>query len=236
VATALIAPGAQASTARVFDLTFDSSASRQLGSADLTVRTVTANGGSIAQATGYDGSGAGDFPDYAATDPPMAVTTAVDETGTDDLAPRKSAFTFGADFALDAVNEGSSVDNGNNLIQRGLYTSSMQFKIQLDSDRPSCRVKGSAGAVSVPAPMTAEQGTWYSASCHRAGQDVVLTVRRLSDGRVWTAKRSGPIGTLTTSASVPLSVGGKASSATSIMTSASDQFNGLIDNAFLDIG
>src|SRR4051812_42672459 len=77
---------------------------------------------------------------------PHAVIQVLDRRGTDDLDPGAGPFRFGADFNLDAVSEDSGPggrDNGDNLIQRGLFNQQAQYKIQLDHDTALCRVKGS---------------------------------------------------------------------------------------------
>jgi hypothetical protein len=231
------APASAATNGRELDLTFDSARtlSRQSGDAALTIRTLTHDGGAVRSVTGYDGSGAARFPAFARSNPPMAILTVVDQTGADDLEPAKQEFRFGADFSLDATSQTSSVDNGNNLIQRGLFNGTSQYKIELDSDRPKCRVMGGAGAVLVKATSDVSPGTWYRASCFRDGSRVTLTVKRLSDGKKWTYEKSGAIGSLTYKSSIPLTVGGKAKSPSRIFTKASDQFNGKVDNAFVNL-
>lgn len=206
----------------------------QSGNADLRVRELTARGGDIDRVSGQPGGRAARFPRYRQSDAPVAVISVVDESGGDDLAPGSRDFTFGADFALDRTSQGSSTDNGNNLVQRGLYNDPMQYKIELDGRQPRCRVKGSAGAVLVRSSLRVSPDVWYDVRCSRAGSRVVLEVTRLSNGRTWRDARSGSIGSLQISRTVPLSVGGKLAHATRIAGS-SDQFNGRVDNVFLNV-
>jgi hypothetical protein len=235
---AVPAPGTAtaATNGRELDLTFDNATmDRQSGAATVTVRTLTHKGGVVKRVSGYE-SQAARFPAFAqSSNPPLAILTVVDRTGADDLQPVDQKFRFGADFSLDAKSQTSPVDNGNNLIQRGLYDAPMQYKLEMDGNRPRCRVKGDAGAVLVKAGMTVQPKTWYRATCLRSGSTVTLTIERRDDGKTWTFHRSGRIGALRISRSVPLTVGGKAKSPTRINTKASDEFNGKVDNAFLNL-
>jgi hypothetical protein len=228
-------PAGAAVAGREMDLTFGAALKQaNSGNSPLTVRTVTRNGGQVASTSGPDG-GAVRLPAYQASNAPVAVLAVTDPDGTDDLAPGTARFTFGADFALDAKSQGSRTDNGNNLVQRGLYDHRMQFKLQVDGNRPLCRVKGSGGAVSVKSSRTITPGVWHRAVCKRSGSQVTLTVTRLSDGVKWTSSRVGATGSLQPSSrSVPVSVGGKLDAKGSLARSA-DQFNGKVDNAFVNV-
>jgi hypothetical protein len=168
--------------------------------------------------------------------PPQAVLTVVDAQGVDDLSPGNADFRFGADFRLDGRSQGSSSDNGNNLIQRGLFGAKMQYKLQVDGNRPLCRLKGTGGVVEVRSSRKVPSEAWHSAICIRRGQEVLLHVVRLGDGKKWTYRASGRTGSLVpSSSSVPLSIGGKVHDSGQIMGSSADQFNGRIDNAFLQV-
>jgi hypothetical protein len=205
------------------------------GASSLSTRIRTRNGGSVEVVPGSKSGSAGSFPSFRASDPPQAVITAVDEQGVDDLLPGSRTFRFGADFYLFSRSQGSSSDNGNNLIQRGLFDADMQYKLQVDGNRPSCRVKGDAGAVTVSSTRRVPTGVWHRATCTRTGNEVLLRVVRLSDGTRWTYRATGQTGTLDTARSVPLAVGGKVDSRGDIEAESADQFNGRIDNAFLNI-
>jgi hypothetical protein len=230
-------PAEAASTGKELDLRFEAAGARtNSGVSVLTVRTVSAHGGTVRQVGGFGGGSAIRLPAFATGSAPMAVMSAVDQQGQDDLSPGTARFRFGADFTLDAQSQGSSVDNGNNLIQRGSFRAAMQYKVEIDGRRPGCRVKGSAGAVSVRSPREVTPDTWYRVKCLREGPTVTLRVVRLADHTAWTYRRSGPIGSVQTPRrSLPLSVGGKVNARGGIATSSSDQFNGRIDNAFVNV-
>jgi hypothetical protein len=237
-AVVVAAPHAEAALAgpEVY-LTFDRSSLRtNSGGSEMQVRIRTLNGGSITSATSHDGGSAARYPAYQGSNPPLAVMTVVDGAGADDLNPGAAKFSFGADFRLDQTSQGSSSDNGDNLIQRGLYGAPMQFKIELDDRRPLCRVKGNGGAVTVRSSRAVSTQTWHRATCARDGRTVVLKVKRLTDGAIWTTSASGFSGELRApSRATPLSVGGKVDAQGEILRQSADQFNGRVDNAFLKI-
>jgi hypothetical protein len=230
-------PAHAATTGKELDLTFEGSDARtNAGTTSLTVRTLTANGGRVRMVAGESGGSAIRLPAFADSNPPLALLEIIDEQGADDLSPGTARFRYGADFTLDPTSQGSTVDNGNNLLQRGSFRADMQYKVEVDGGRPGCRVKGSAGAVAVRSPRTVVPGDWYRATCLRDGSTLTLTVRRLADGKVWRYSRSGQTGSLQApSRSLPLSVGGKLTARGTIAVKSSDQFNGRVDNAFLNV-
>ena len=77
-------------------------------------------------------------------------------------------FRFGVDFALDDVTQGGE-DDGNNLVQRGLSADPVQFKIQADGDRASCRLAGDEGSVVITSQVELEPHVWYRIVCSRTG-------------------------------------------------------------------
>jgi hypothetical protein len=235
--TVLGSPAHSAPAGREVNLTFeDADLGSNSGNVSATADVVTANGGSIENAPGEDGGTAASFPSFAADDPPLAAMTVVDDSGADDLSPGTADFRFGVDFLLDQRSEGASSDNGNNLIQRGLYGAGMQYKLQVDGNRLSCRVAGSDGAVTVRSSHVVGSGVWYRAACARSGTDVSLRVIRLSDQATWDDSASGRIGTLEApDRSTALSVGGKVDADGNLVSRSSDQFNGRLDNAFVNV-
>ncbi|GAA4880113.1 hypothetical protein GCM10025788_19220 [Serinicoccus chungangensis] len=156
----------------------------------------------------------------------------------DPLAPGSRDFSFGATFKKDQRSSGTTTDNGDNLIQRGLASDPAQYKIEVDGGRVACRVAGDAGAVTVRSTVPVYWHRWYSAECVRDGSTVTLRVtEHLSGGdRVTSSRSSGSIGSLRWSKTrTPLSVGGKLAADGSVIRSATDQFNGVISDPFLDI-
>jgi hypothetical protein len=211
---------------------------------------VTLNGGSLTVGGSVPGQGtSADFPAFSASSTGRRAIIKVTNSGTTDrLAPGTARFEFGADVVIDATNASGasgSTDNGNNVIQRGLYNDASQFKLQVDARRPSCRIKGSSGAVEVTSRTNLTPDTqWYRLTCVRTvgspNDTVTLQVTPIAaDGARGTTvsdARSGPVGRAAYAIGIPLSVGGKLKSNGTVNSSASDQFNGRIDNAVLRIG
>lgn len=240
---------ASAGPAPTVRITFESSSASSAaavsdGTAAVTVSAVGRNGGTVSTVSDAAWWGqVGRTPAFdARSTAPRGVLRIIGD-GSDPLSPLLRTFAFGADVKLDAAPTSShargSTDNGDNVVQRGLFGDASQYKIQVDRRQPSCRVKGSAGTVMVKAPIYLAPGTWYRLRCTRSGSTVSLQVLELSSsGRTVstiTASRTGTTGTLRSrSWSVPLSVGGKLT-AKGAIARQSDQFNGLIDNIELSI-
>ena len=212
------------------------------GTAPALVSVVSVDGGAVDGARGpEDERSALALPAYDASGAaPRAVVRISGAGATDDLAPRSDDFVFGADFSLDARSQGDSkLDNGNNLVQRGLAGDLSQFKLEIDKGRPACRVRGASGQVDVKLDTDVEPDQWYRARCARDGDTLTLTLQRLTPNGVRaeeTGQETGEIGRLVYPAALPMSVGGKLRSSGAIVTSATDQFNGAVDNVVLDIG
>jgi hypothetical protein len=204
------------------------------GSAAVTTGIASAGDGVVAAVRRKGAGRAARFEPFDPGTPARLAVVVVRPNGNDRLSPGNGAFAFGAAFKLDAKSQGSDVDDGNNLLQRGLYGDAAQYKIQIDGNRLSCRVKGSAGAVLVNASSKLAPGRWHRARCARNNNVVKLVLHeRTKQGvkkRVW--KRSGSIGSVAFSAGTPMSVGGKVNNSGEVLSSASDQFNGRVDNVF----
>ncbi|HEX4473217.1 MAG TPA: hypothetical protein VH085_14700 [Nocardioides sp.] len=265
------APVAHAGAAGI-DLTFADGASSLANTGtygdDIDVALVTAGGASARTIQGPDGKGIG-LPTFSATPgSPEAVVKITDQgssgsSGVDRLNPGTKDFAFGAAFEMDpgpTSQEPSDVDDGDNLLQRGLYGERSQYKIELDTRSPTCTLHGRAGrdgyrgvldmrtAPGFPSAGV-RSGTWYRVRCARTGSaDAELTVSQLSrDGsvaRTWTthdiepAMPAGAALDLTPATpGTPLSVGGKLDDQGHLVTGESvDQFNGEVDDVTLSIG
>lgn len=217
------------------------------GGSDAVVADVVARNGGTAHRVEHNpetGDLAARFPSHD-PDPsaPRAVVRVIPAAGAGDpLNPGTAKFSFGADVAMDEVTatpgEGS-IDDGDNLVQRGLFNAGSQYKLQVDSRRPSCRILGADGEVFVQSPVTMTPGTWYRIRCSRDGDTVTLIVAELDGGDVVDARvstKQGPTGDMTpTSPNTPLSVGGKLN-ANGTVTGDTDQLNGMVDDAWLRIG
>jgi len=198
----------------------------------VTTAVLTANGGTLTAGS----QGSAKFPRLDDTSPAQrAVVTVTSRDNTDPLSPGTDDFTFGAEFWLNYESDGVSLDNGNNLVQRGLYADPAQYKVQVDHDHVSCRVAGSDGAVVAKSAVVVDPHTWYRTTCARSGDRLQLTVLDEAAGTLTRTTVSGPIGSVDPgAASVPLAIGGKVTSSGTLVIGSSDQFNGLVDDVFYD--
>lgn len=213
------------------------------GTGDLAVTVETRHGGDV-NFVGAAGSGrALRFPDFdPSTKGPRAVVRAVPAGTTDPLNPGIRQFTIGADVNLDdaPTAQAGTSDAGDNVIQRGLFGDVTQYKIEADSGRVVCRMKGRSGVVSAKiTPPRIDRGKWYRLACTRDGNLVTLSVTPWT-GSAWGAPQvvhsSGNTGDMTpVVASTPLAVGGKLGASGNVSLNSSDQFNGRIANAFVQI-
>ncbi len=189
--------------------------------------------GQIEVVEGPGGGHAARFPAYdgAEVSPEAVIVATAEETGA--LDPLDQDFRFGASFMLDSESSGSKSDNGDNLVQRGTFDSPGQFKIQIDNRVPSCRVLGDEGEVFVKAGTAISPDVWYGVSCERTASGVSISVTQYGErGQTWTA--DGPTGHITLG-DLPLAVGGKVSTE-GLPVASGDQFNGAVDDVFLQIG
>ncbi len=205
------------------------------GSEPLTVRVSSVAGGTLKSMPGRKGGYAARFPVFLPRTRERLVVMLTSSSVTDPLGPGSSDFAFGADFAVDTVSDGNRLDNGNNLIQRGLTGSPAQYKLQIDGGRVSCLVAGDAGEVIVKSKHTILPHTWYRISCSRSGDAITLVLGAVGAPPESTVE-SGRTGAVYVTAKTPLVLGGKATPAGDAVVGDSDQFNGAMDNVFLDIG
>ncbi len=138
---------------------------------DVTIRVSSAAGGQLGAVPDPDGGLAARFPEFSDQGGRVVVTATA--AGLEDpLGPGNADFAFGARFTLDATSDGGTLDNGNNLVQRGLSADPVQYKIQIDKGQASCRVAGEDGEVLVTSPEPIEPDTWYAVMCSRTGDTV----------------------------------------------------------------
>ncbi|QCW51432.1 hypothetical protein FE634_15330 [Nocardioides dongxiaopingii] len=211
---------------------------RQLGSTPAEVEVATLDGGRLEQGPGPDGAAGGaiDFPDFT-TDPeyPRAVVR-LQTVATGDVNPGSADLVWGATVKIDAVSKGNAVDNGDNIIQRGLSSDPVIFKAEVDGDRPACLLRGAAGELIVRADLVMDPSHWYTVQCRRSGD--TLTVFTLDHDTDETTARQveGPVGALDfPDATVPVTIGGKLSHEGAIIASSTDQFNGLMSEPYVKI-
>ena len=179
-----------------------------------------------------DGLAAAFGRDRGTGDAGLAVVADADEL----LQPGTRRFRVGADVLVDPVP--ALGDTGANVVQRGLYESGGQFKLQVDAGVPSCRVSGGSGAVLVEGePLAA--GRWYRLLCDRDRSRVTLFVAEVDDEvattwRSWTT--TGATGPVHFDAqSGPLAVGAKLNSRGQVVADSPDAFHGLVDDVLVEI-
>lgn len=205
------------------------------GTGRIYAEIVTHAGGRVLRAEGSEAGYALQFPRLeGGLDPPAAMLLLRSRDAEDFLSPGERDFAFGADLLLDEESEDAPTDNGNNVVQRGLYADTVQYKLQVEHGSLSCRIAGSDGAALVSAPVV-DPGEWYRVSCERTNGDVVLSWERLSDAKTGETMRHTDIGDVTFTAGTPFVVGGKLDAKGQVTVQATDQFNGVIDNVWFTL-
>ncbi|TIC81544.1 hypothetical protein E8D34_17840 [Nocardioides sp. GY 10113] len=211
----------------------------QVGSADVDVTVATLAGGEVTAAKAPEGVGALRFPTYRGQGRYPRAVVVVTNAGPDDaLNPGQRPFTWGTDFNVATDSAGRAEDNGDNLVQRGLYSEPTLYKAELDLGRPACVVQGDLGTVTVRSEVTVIPGLWYHMECRREGMEVTVTTWPLADPSDMSERTVvGATGDVTPAdPRVPMSIGGKVSANGVIVASATDQMNGDLATPFLVIG
>jgi hypothetical protein len=207
------------------------------GPGDPEVALVQENGGRLKAARAEDGTPALRFPAHAAGDSPVAIL-ALTSQDPDWLQPRDGGLVFGADLAVDAVSDGTDRDNGDNVVQRGLFGAPAQFKLQVDHRRPSCLVRGDAGMVLAKSSVVLEPGAWYRVTCRRSGDEVEVAVSRLDQGAESDPevdREQGDIGSVSFPSGSVVSVGGKLGPKGGPVEDATDQYDGSLSRIHVSV-
>jgi len=206
------------------------------GDTNVLVDVAQLSGGEVRVARGPDEAlpTALTYPPYRASGAyPRAVLTLTPTSG-DALSPGGVDFEYGAVFRLDATSSGRVDDNGDNVFQRGLSGDMSQLKLEVDHGRPSCKIHGESGEVTVRAEAKINRGDWYEVRCSRTGDEVSVGVAPYGGGAATLKTASGATGDIDFSPVQLASVGGKLNKAGDIVTHASDQFNGAIAKVWID--
>jgi hypothetical protein len=137
------------------------------GDADLSIGVTGADGGRVRSLDSHGQSLR--MPPYVPSrNEPRAVLWVRDSPGgIDTLDPGSASFVFGADIKLDERSDGTAIDDGDNLLQRGLIDDDAQYKLEIDFGRPACSIRGSSGQVMVVSPSTLPRDTWHRVRCWR---------------------------------------------------------------------
>jgi hypothetical protein len=199
------------------------------GPGDPEVTLVRAHGGELRAGRAEDGTAAFRFPAHAAGRRAPVAILALTSPDPGWLQPDDGELVFGADLAVDAVSDGTTSDNGDNVVQRGLFGAPAQFKLQVDHRRPSCLVRGDAGMVLAKSSVTLEPESWYRVTCRRAGDEVGVTVSRLEQGSevdTQVDSEHGEIGAVSFPSGTFVSIGGKLGPDGGPVRDATDQYDG----------
>ncbi|WP_162599848.1 hypothetical protein [Nocardioides solisilvae] len=204
------------------------------GTATLRVSVSTAHGGTLDRVAGRSGY-AVRTPAFSATGRTPAAVLVVKARGADQLSPGERPFRWGVDVLLDAEQGTTAADNGDNVLQRGLFDDRAQVKLQLDGDVPSCRVRGDVGEAMVTADRPVERETWHRLACQLRHGELTLLVGQpgLPHPEEWSVPAD--VGAIEFRRSEPIAIGGKVDRRGRIQPKDTDQFNGLVDNVFMDI-
>jgi hypothetical protein len=204
----------------------------------VSVRSLEAGGGQPVQVQSGNGTSALRFPPHSAEAHAPRLVLVIHPAGAADLLnPEGNDFSFGADLRLNDVSYGTGGDNGDNVLQRGLFSDANQYKLQVDKRVPSCTVKSGAAGLIVKFDQVLDEG-WFRVRCDYEARSLTLSVSKILTDRVedlGDKTESKSIGSLGFSASTPATIGGKIGSNGELVLSESDQFNGELDNVFVDV-
>lgn len=200
-----------------------------------TVTVVGVDGGEIERVPGRAIGSAVRFPSgFDAEQGALVALSVTDEDRS--LVPGGNDFALGADIKLTEEPHRTARDDGDNILQRGLFGSGGQYKLQLDDGRPSCRVLGDVGEALVKLPKRLKPDRWYRLRCERTAQRVTIFAARLpvDDDTTWDSATTWAItGEVNTVA--PISIGAKVNIREELVQPAPDQFNGILDNVRVKI-
>ncbi|MFD1250020.1 hypothetical protein ACFQ3F_19640 [Nocardioides ginsengisoli] len=207
------------------------------GKASVRVEVVTAGGGRLIWVEGLGGGAAVRTPPHSRTGPVRAAVMVVwpDIGQPDLLSPGTHDLDFGLDFRADPPTAGRPGDDGDNLMQRGRFDGSAQYKLQVDHGIPSCRLVGSRGEVLVKATKPVTPDRWYRISCVRRAGEVRLRLDDLQGGeppQSWVVARDP--GNVAFHRE-PVSIGAKVGVSGRIDARSADQFSGEFDRVHVDV-
>jgi hypothetical protein len=141
-----------------------------------------------------------------------------------DLNPGTRNIAYGADVLLPP----GQTSKGQNVVQKGYSTTSSQWKLQIDgvAGRPSCvLVDDKKPAIRmITSSISVADGRWHAIECSRTGTTLTVLVDGTPRGSTTVPAK------LAVSNERPLSIGGKGAFADN------DQFNGALDNVWVQIG
>lgn len=141
-----------------------------------------------------------------------------------DLNPGTREIAYGADVLLDP----DQTSKGQNIVQKGYSKTSSQWKLQVDgvAGQPSCvLVDDKRPTIRIArSSVTVADSRWHSVQCHRMGATLAIYVDGVPRGSTTVPAK------LSVSNNRPLSIGAKGA------FDDNDQFNGALDNVWVQIG
>jgi hypothetical protein len=185
------------------------------------LRIVAAHGGSVRQVVHGRGSALA-FP--AECTARICPHVALQSPTTADLNPGVRSIAFGADVLLPP----GQTSKGENIVQKGYSATSSQWKLQVDgaAGRPSCVLVDDKRPTirMVYSSVSIADGQWHALQCRRAGTTLSIYVDGVTRGSIGVPSK------LSVTNARPLSIGGKGA------FPDNDQFNGALDNVWVQIG
>lgn len=191
----------------------------------LVLRSAATVGGELTLVPREDDWAVG-FPAVCGSTPKECPRVILESDQVDWLNPGTRRLSWGASVQMAA----HQVSDGANIVQKGLSAFGTQFKLQIDggAGHPSCVMAGELdGAHRIFRVLSSRgiaDGAWHEIECERDG----ATLRLLIDGQV--DREATVPATLSIVTDLPLRVGGKG------IGLDNDQFHGLLDNVFVEIG
>ena len=186
-----------------------------------TLRAVAAHGGSVRQVVHGRGSAIA-FPAECVT--AVCPHVALRSPSAADLNPGTRDIAYGAEVLLPP----GQTSKGENIVQKGYSATSSQWKLQVDgvAGRPSCVLVDDRRPTYRIAysSVSIADGRWHALQCRRAGTTLAIFVDGVTRGS--TAVPS----TLSVTNQRPLCIGAKGA------FPDNDQFNGALDNVWVQVG
>ncbi|WP_117211971.1 LamG-like jellyroll fold domain-containing protein [Allorhizocola rhizosphaerae] len=191
----------------------------------LVLRSAAMGGGEVMLVPQGDGW-ALEFPQVCSSPPTACPRVILESDRVDWLNPGTQPVKWGAkvQMASDRVSEGA------NVVQKGLSAVGTQFKLQVDgaAGHPSCVMSGPIDGVHRIFVALSHRGIadsrWHEIACERDGEALRLFIDGVMDAETIVPS------TLSIVNDLPLRVGGKG------VGPHNDQFHGVLDNVFVEIG
>ncbi|MEU4238718.1 LamG-like jellyroll fold domain-containing protein [Actinoplanes sp. NPDC026619] len=188
-----------------------------------TLAVVSGQGGAVRPVVHGQGAALA-FPVHCAARAAICPHVALQAPSSADLNPGTRNIAYGADVLLAP----GQTSKGQNVVQKGYSTTSSQWKLQIDgvAGRPSCVLVDDKKPTirMVTSSITAADGRWHAVACRRTGTTLSVVVDGVERGRTAVPAK------LSVTNSRPLSIGGKGAYADN------DQFNGALDNVWVEVG